>query len=460
VRYANALGLPLQEVSILGMPSTLLERATALGLRRVKTATEVPVADLIRPFRSADAASLEAKVNALDALRGNAATSPSFADVISGATAGFEISPITFSGLTAPQKQSVLASLTADKHIGSATVLWGLLVKGGQSELTEALIAQGFNPEQVASWAARGQQLSKLDPAQRAFATAQLQGAQADFINFQARLEFAQTRQLSRGEIAQWLDAAAEPDRSAVLQRLVDWAAVRGPSQQSAVKAIIDEGLRNASLTSEQVRSALSGGRAAPYLTELTSQLESAVQTVAEADVITRAGAVEALRDRIEAGAHLLSREDAVLQALNSLLQQDLKYVLPLKEVDATLGGVEPKAWVETRSVRERFEALQPGTTEASPQNNGSEAPAMPFNEAKRLYPALAHALETLKARLVASQGSALDLAYAKQRSAELLGAFDLPRGETPGDIQAARRAFAQEFEGWASQRTAEGTGP
>lgn len=414
LRVAKAVGLAPADVPA---PSerdpnlSLLQRAEQLKLPKRQVISRIIDVETIEAFRSSDDQS--AKLNALRSLQSREATAPDFSELMAQARAlveGDALTPIEWASLSPQQKKQALAALMADGHLGAATVLAGLFVRGGEADLREALHEQ-LGTDEAEVWARHAMTIQGLNRQEKLYALEGVLGSPADFRLFELRLALATMRDPTATELKSLLKQWEHQGATQVLIAIIGWAAMRGEAATKEVKAMIVEGLTSNEVQEPDARAALSEGRGDAYFNEEdTRVLMAAAQRVVDAegehDLEQR---VVALIEEVRRVPPLFHPSEVVAHVLRRMHGIDLKSVIALDEADVAFNGVEGRLWLDERTLSAQMDDFIPRRVDlwSSVETlTGFEVladlqpEAMSLSLARERYPSAAHALRLLQTKL------------------------------------------------------------
>ncbi len=316
--------------------------------RRLYEGALAPVPSRGSSSRELAAAGTSERLRAFEQLMApgeRAAELPALVAAIQDGLESGKLAPVEFAALSEAERKRVLDVLLSLDHLGATTVLWSLLVKGGDGELAGALKSLGYSEKQVAEWTGYAQELAALASEDRAWALRGLRAEQPDFLLLPLRLELAKARRLTASDVEDLVARYRAYDPSEVAATLIEGAVRMDRGSQDAVKDLLRADLDDGSFLKSDFRYAVSRNGLTVVYPELEAQLSAAVDAIAKADPLTRPGAEEKLVELLKAHAAALAPDELAEDALLKLHQHDLRQVLPLGQVDEELGGVASRVW-------------------------------------------------------------------------------------------------------------------
>jgi MoxR-like ATPase len=351
---ARAAGVDARDVTLhlSGGRAVQLSAHPRYPRQRSVPEVEAVMGEALRALDGWARAPAAAKVEALERLVTGTAQEPGpevdevFAWALAAIRAG-RLEPIDFDALSPPLQQRVLGALTADAHIGVATMLAGVFVSGEVGpKLEAALVELGYDAAQARAWCEVATLVRGLDPAEKERALGGLtREGGPDFWLLALRVRLTALPRLDAGALGALFDAHVALDPAGVAGALLDRALLAGEGSADAavVFDVLKDRVSAGALSSASLAEAIGPReRRQLVLTRAEAVVGDAVKGVLDAGV-TDVGALDALRTAMKAAAALIDPRELVPLVLGQLYRRDLARVIPLDVADRELGGVAAK---------------------------------------------------------------------------------------------------------------------
>jgi hypothetical protein len=378
IRLAKAVQGNLDEIFMADRVTTLRQRANELGLNaEVRPPDEKRLAETLKAVAEG---APSARLAALAELTSTAPDAPGLSEVIGGLLPS--VAAGTLLPIDAPSEQSsLMAALTKERHPLTVAALAGVFLPPGSlplNQLRNSMLSQLFTEDMANVAHAWAGGLQGLTPKLKHFVLEPLAQTPPGLWACEARLAVAR-------EAEPWSDLYTfwqKKNPAAILSAMVAFGELTG--RVAEVDTFIEQGLQEERIKPGDAASARAHALSLGTASRAQQDVSRAVEALAQADVLTRAAKLHDVVEAVMRQSSQGSPRDLIRLALTELYAKDLATVAALGDVDAA-SVVEPKAFVDKRTVAQRL---------------GASRPRLDLDALARSQPALAKKLKTLKAQL------------------------------------------------------------
>lgn len=387
LRLAKAAGVDPQLVKVTdgaGYPANLAKVAQLAGVPRHQLIEPLDLNAVLQTFFLEMPGTAQARFDALTQMQGATKAAPSFEEILTAAHRLLNsggIASLRLGELSDAQRESLWASLVADKHLGASAVLAGLFTEGDLSGLAEALNRAGFAEREVTTWVQAAESLQGLKADDQLFALRAVAGPTPDFNLFPLRATLASAELLSSKELAPLFERWRGPDAAEAIDVMTEWSVIRGKAQLDQLRDFVRVAFEHQEVSLAEVLEGLNE-KARGWVwpdSDLSGDELARLKTAAERVIVNEGGASQAqaaarLVEEIQAVPPVVAPSKMAAVLLHAIQHDQHGAALSLRQADALLGGVPGRPWAP--SLRALAGALSSPTTPSASHDDASMLPS------------------------------------------------------------------------------------